>query len=225
MHPRTSQFIYNHSNIEFIIYNNYNIVSSGKCEQISKMLCYSIKSSFPLNHHTKNPLLRVGDRMKKTSILLPGLLLAASLFAWLQSGQVHLFANQGEWPVLLMLLGAVLLYQGKKEAAGPHVLIGLLLFGIGLHFFAKPELSWWPGDFEMILFVFGFSLFAAARKEYVYEAAAMIGFSLFLYFFKQITTWLESVHIPTEHFKTYWPYVFIGISLLLLFIKRNKTIR
>ncbi|MEH7662554.1 hypothetical protein V7193_05915, partial [Bacillus velezensis] len=34
-----------------------------------------------------------------------------------------------------------------------------------------------------------------------------------------------SVHIPTEHFKTYWPYVFIGISLLLLFIKRNKTIR
>lgn len=117
--------------------------------------------------------------MKKTSILLPGLLLAASLFAWLQSGQVHLFANQGEWPVLLMLLGAVLLYQGKKEAAGPHVLIGLLLFGIGLHFFAKPELSWWPGDFEMILFVFGFSLFAAARKEYVYEAAAMIGFPSF----------------------------------------------
>ena len=117
--------------------------------------------------------------MKKTSILLPGLLLAASLFAWLQSGQVHLFANQGEWPVLLMLLGAVLLYQGKKEAAGPHVLIGMLLFGIGLHFFAKPELSWWPGDFEMILFVFGFSLFAAARKEYVYEAVAMIGFSLF----------------------------------------------
>ncbi|CAI8813635.1 hypothetical protein EMIT0133MI5_20676 [Bacillus velezensis] len=48
MHPRTSQFIYNHSNIEFIIYNDYNIVSSGKCEQISKMLCYSIKSSFPL---------------------------------------------------------------------------------------------------------------------------------------------------------------------------------
>ncbi|MEH7664296.1 hypothetical protein V7193_15565, partial [Bacillus velezensis] len=69
--------------------------------------------------------------MKKTSILLPGLLLAASLFAWLQSGQVHLFANQGEWPVLLMLLGAALLYQGKKEAAGPHVLIGMLLFGIG----------------------------------------------------------------------------------------------
>ena len=51
-------------------------------------------------------------------------------------------------------------------------------------------------------------------KQYVYEAAAMIGFSLFLYFFKQITAWLESVHIPTEHFKTYWPYVFIGISLL-----------
>lgn len=163
--------------------------------------------------------------MKKTSILLPGLLLAASLFAWLQSGQVRLFANQGEWPVLLMLLGAVFLYQGKKEAAGPHVLIGMLLFGIGLHFFAKPELSWWPGDFEILLFVLGFSLFAAARKEYVYEAVAMIGFSLFLYFFKQITAWMESVNIPTEHFKTYWPYVFVGISLFLLFIKRNKTIR
>ena len=76
-----------------------------------------------------------------------------------------------------MLLGAVLLYQGKRKRT--HVLIGLLLFGIGLHFFAKPELSW-VGDFEMILFVFGFSLFAAARKEYVYEAAAMIGFPSFI---------------------------------------------
>ncbi len=75
--------------------------------------------------------------------------------------------------------GRCALVSGQKEAAGPHVLIGMLLFGIGLHFFAKPELSWWPGDFEMILFVFGFSLFAATRKEYVYEAVAMIGFSSF----------------------------------------------
>ncbi|MBY8912756.1 hypothetical protein KY305_08365 [Bacillus sp. YC2] len=163
--------------------------------------------------------------MRKKSILFPGLLLAASLFAWLQSGQVQLFPNQDEWPVLLILLGLTMLYQGKKEAAPPHVLIGMLLFGIGLHFFVKPEVPWWPGDFEMLIFVFGFSLFAAARKEYVYEAVSMICFSLFLYFFKQITAWLESVHIPTEYFKTYWPYVFIGISLLLLFIRRNKTIR
>lgn len=163
--------------------------------------------------------------MKKTSILLPGLLLAASLFAWLQSGQVHLFANQGNGRCSLCFWVPCSCIRAKRKRPGPPRLIGMLLFGIGLHFFAKPELSWWPGDFEMILFVFGFSLFAAARKEYVYEAAAMIGFSLFLYFFKQITAWLESVHIPTEHFKTYWPYVFIGISLLLLFIKRNKTIR
>ncbi|WP_445429195.1 hypothetical protein [Bacillus atrophaeus] len=163
----------------------------------------------------------------KKSILFPCLLLASSLFAWLQSGQLKLFSGQDQWPVLLMLLGAAFIYQGKKEAAASHFFIGMVLFGIGLHFFAKPSLDWWPDDFEMIIFVIGFSLLASTiqKKEYVYEAVSMICFSLFLYFFKQITAWLDSAHIPTALFKEYWPFVFIAISLLLLLIKRKKTIR
>ncbi|MGW6084032.1 hypothetical protein ACWF1R_16080, partial [Bacillus subtilis] len=34
-----------------------------------------------------------------------------------------------------------------------------------------------------------------------------------------------SAHIPTALLKEYWPFVFIGISLLLLLIKRKKSIR
>lgn len=115
----------------------------------------------------------------------------------------------------------------KKEAVTPHFFIGLLLFGIGLHFFAKPKWVWWPDDFEMLLFMIGFSLLVSTvqKKEYVYEAVSMICFSLFLYFFKQIMAWLESAHIPTALLKEYWPFVFIGISLLLLLIKRKKSIR
>ncbi|CAF1719273.1 hypothetical protein NRS6094_00305 [Bacillus subtilis] len=54
--------------------------------------------------------------MKQKSILFPCLLLAASVYAWLESGQAELFSGQDQWPVLLMLLGAAFVYQGKKEA-------------------------------------------------------------------------------------------------------------
>ncbi|WP_039074666.1 hypothetical protein [Bacillus sp. MSP13] len=165
--------------------------------------------------------------MKQKSILFPCLLLAASVYAWLESGQADLFSGQDQWPVLLMLLGAAFVYQGKKEAVTPHFFIGLLLFGIGLHFFAKPKWMWWPDDFETLLFMIGFSLLVSTvqKKEYVYEAVSMICFSLFLYFFKQIMAWLESANIPTALLKEYWPFVFIGISLLLLLMKRKKSIR
>ncbi|MCY7879445.1 hypothetical protein MOB05_20380, partial [Bacillus spizizenii] len=59
---------------------------------------------------------------------------------------------------------------------------------------AKPKWPWWPDDFEMLVFIIGFSLLVSTvqKKEYVYEAVSMICFSLFLYFFKQIMAWLES---------------------------------
>lgn len=53
----------------------------------------------------------------------------------------------------------------KKEAVAPHFFIGLLLFGIGLHFFAKPKWVWWPDDFEMLLFMIGFSLLVSTVQK------------------------------------------------------------
>lgn len=53
--------------------------------------------------------------MKQKSILFPCLLLAASVYAWLESGQAELFSGQDQWPVLLMLLGAAFVYQGKRS--------------------------------------------------------------------------------------------------------------
>lgn len=57
--------------------------------------------------------------MKQKSILFPCLLLAASVYAWLESGQAELFSGQDQWPVLLMLLGATFVYQGKKKPLHP----------------------------------------------------------------------------------------------------------
>lgn len=57
--------------------------------------------------------------MKQKSILFPCLLLAASVYAWLESGQAELFSGQDQWPVLLMLLGAAFVYQGKKKPLHP----------------------------------------------------------------------------------------------------------
>lgn len=53
--------------------------------------------------------------MKQKSILFPCLLLAASVYAWLESGQAELFSGQDQWPVLLMLLGAALYIKEKKK--------------------------------------------------------------------------------------------------------------
>lgn len=57
--------------------------------------------------------------MRQKSILFPCLLLAASVYAWLESGQAELFSGQDQWPVLLMLLGAAFVYQGKRSRYTP----------------------------------------------------------------------------------------------------------
>lgn len=61
--------------------------------------------------------------MKQKSILFPCLLLAASVYAWLESGQAELFSGQDQWPVLLMLLGVAFVYQGKKKPLHPIFLL------------------------------------------------------------------------------------------------------
>ncbi len=85
--------------------------------------------------------------MKQKSILFPCLLLAASVYAWLESGQAELFSGQDQWPVLLMLLGAALYIKEKKKPLHPIFL--LVYFSSGSVYTFLPSRSGY-GD-RMIL--------------------------------------------------------------------------
>ena len=155
--------------------------------------------------------------------MLPCLLLAVSIYALLGSGQISLFDGQKEWSVLAALIGLAFLYQGHKEADNVHFFAGLLLAAIGIYFSFKQELFGHADDFAMIVLIAGAALLVKSfrTKEYQYESFLMIAFALYLYFFKQIIAWLQSMKIETAYVEAYWPAAVIAVSLLLLFLKRK----
>ncbi|MEC1262903.1 hypothetical protein P9D34_21240 [Bacillus swezeyi] len=161
--------------------------------------------------------------MKKKSVLLPLLLLAVSIYAFLRSGQISVFDGQGEWSVLAGLIGLAFLYQGQKEADSAHFFAGLLVAAISVYFTFKQELFGHADDFAVIVLIAGAALLLKSlrTKEYQYESLLMIAVALYLYFFHQIIAWLRSMKIETAYVETYWPAALILVSLLLLFLKRK----
>lgn len=79
--------------------------------------------------------------MKQKSILFPCLLLAASVYAWLESGQAELFSGQDQWPVLLMLLGAALCISRKKRSRYTTLLYRFGSFRDRLALFRQAEMA------------------------------------------------------------------------------------
>ncbi|MFN2745045.1 hypothetical protein ACINLE_07390 [Bacillus sp. z60-18] len=161
--------------------------------------------------------------MKKKSVLLPLLLLAVSIYAFLRTGQINLFEGQAEWSVLSGLIGLAFLYQGQKEADSAHFFAGLLVTAISVYFTFKQELFGHADDFAVIVLIVGAALLVKSMrtKEYQYESLLMIAVALYLYFFQQIISWLRSLKIETAYVETYWPAAFILIGLFLLFLKRK----
>ncbi|MDI3411265.1 hypothetical protein QKW52_17470 [Bacillus sonorensis] len=58
----------------------------------------------------------------------------------------------------------------------------------------------------MIVLIAGAALLVKSfrTKEYQYESFLMIAFALYLYFFKQIIAWLQSMKIETAYVEAYW---------------------
>ncbi|MDA1477463.1 hypothetical protein [Bacillus changyiensis] len=161
--------------------------------------------------------------MKKSSILLPCLLLAISIYAFLRSEQASLFTGQKEWFVLVALIGLAFLYQGKKEADSTHFFAGSLMTAIGIYFILKKQLFIHIDDFTAIVLIFGVTLlFKSFReKQYQLESLLLIAIALYLYFYRQITDWLQTMKPETTYIGIYWPFALAAVSLFLLLIKRK----
>ncbi|WMW46201.1 hypothetical protein RFN66_16210 [Bacillus paralicheniformis] len=161
--------------------------------------------------------------MKKKSVLLPLLLIAVAVYAFLRSGRISLFDGQEEWSVLAGLIGLALFYQGQKEADSAHSFAGLFMTAIGVYFTFKEDYFSRADDFAVIVLILGAALLVKSfkTKEYQYESLLMIAVGLYLYFFRQIAAWLKTANIETAYVEAYWPAAFIAVSLLLLFLKRK----
>ncbi len=162
--------------------------------------------------------------MKKISLLPVIILLGIGIFYSIQKLNIHLFEGQSSWQFLLMILGLAFLISGHLEQDATAILPGLILVGVGAHFYFYEKLPSWPDHSASFLFIIsiGLILTAIKTKSGYPQGMILLAIGLFLHFFPTIMASLTIVENGVNLIETYWPLLFVLISGFLLVAKRKK---
>jgi len=162
--------------------------------------------------------------MKKIKLLPAIILLGIGIFYSLQKLNIHLFEGQNSWEFLLILLGMAFLISGHFEQDATAILPGVILAGVGGHFFLIDKFPSWPdhsASFLMIISI-GLILTALKTKSGYSQGVILLAIGLFLHFFPSIMLSFSIVENGVNRIETYWPFLFVLIGGFLVITRRKK---
>ncbi|WP_078432475.1 hypothetical protein [Metabacillus halosaccharovorans] len=162
--------------------------------------------------------------MKKITLLPAIILFSVGIFYSIQKLNIHLFEGQSSWEVLLILLGFAFLISGHFEQDSSAILPGVILAGVGIHFFFYEKVPSWPAHSASFLFIIsvGLILTAIKTKSGYLQGVILLAIGLFLHFFPAIMGSLSIVENGVNSIETYWPFLFVVIGGVLLVVIRKK---
>ncbi|MFC7371269.1 hypothetical protein ACFQPF_06240 [Fictibacillus iocasae] len=158
--------------------------------------------------------------MKQQSIFSGIVLLGTGLFFLGTQMQVAELMPYLSWPMLLAIIGIAFLVQSTSGKDGSSAFSGILLTGLGIHFFASGKVEGWPQGIGVILLIMAAAFFYQYKKtkDGLIAGIVMAAISVWLLFIKTKNAPAQDLFSGIEGF---WPIAVAAIGAFFLF-KRKK---
>jgi hypothetical protein len=158
--------------------------------------------------------------MKQQSVFSGIVILGTGLFFLGTQMQVTALLPYLSWPALLAVIGIAFLVQSASAKDSSGAFSGILLTGLGIHFYASGRVEGWPQGLGMIIFIMAAAFFYQYKKtkEGLLAGIIMMAISLWLLFFKTNSAPVQDLFSGVEGL---WPAALIAVGAIFIFKKKK----
>lgn len=160
--------------------------------------------------------------MKKQHIFTGFLLIGIGTFFLLRQFSIPFLHHVYSWPTLVMLIGLIYLFYSYLSKDHKYILPGVILLGLGVHFYGRMYYSFWAEHWAVYPLIIGaaFLIRFTKTKSGLLPGVILITTAMFGAFSPQhfiFFSWLEKT---VNFFESYWSILIIATGFSIL--NKNK---
>ncbi|GAA0333769.1 hypothetical protein GCM10008967_25660 [Bacillus carboniphilus] len=127
------------------------------------------------------------------------------------------------WPTLLVIIGIAFIGQAYIGKDYESIFPGVMFTGIGIHFHVVYQLGLWSNHFGVFVLIIALSflLYYQKKGDGFAIGVSFLILAVFLLFSDKVTTTIGFIETSISMIQRFWPLIFIGVGLFLLFFKRK----
>ena len=161
-----------------------------------------------------------GFSLKRQSIFPGVLFIGIGLFYLFQTLNLPFSDQLMNWQVILIVIGLAMIIQGSITKEGNMLFPGILLLGLGVHFYFVTKLAVWPdswGMYTLILSAAYLVTYYKTKKSGLIPGLLLLAISIIELLYSGLELWLNSTFSFVGKF---WPLVLIAIGIYLVSKKK-----
>ncbi|MEQ6375754.1 DUF5668 domain-containing protein [Bacillaceae bacterium S4-13-56] len=149
--------------------------------------------------------------MKKQNSFVGMVLIGIGAFFLLKELALPLFTNFYSWPTIVIIIGISMLLHSYMSKQYSNLLLGAILFGIGVHFHMITYYSFWPNHWGMVPLIIGLSFLVQYQKakKGLIPGLILLAIALMAIFSTQQPGWFQWIHVTVNYAVNYWPILLI----------------
>lgn len=165
--------------------------------------------------------LTIGGFSLKRQSIFPGVLfIGIGLFYLFQTLNLPFSDQLMNWQVILIVIGLAMIIQGSITKEGNMLFPGILLLGLGVHFYFVTKIAVWPdswGMYTLILSAAYLMTYYKTKKSGLVPGLLLLALSIIELLYSGLELWLNSTF---SFIGKFWPLVLIAIGVYLVTRKK-----
>lgn len=158
--------------------------------------------------------------MRRQSVFPGVLFIGIGLYYLVQTLSLPISDQLTSWQIILILIGVGLILQGVISKEGAMIFPGVLIAGLGVHFYFVNKLALWPttwGMYALILSIAYLASYYKTKKTGLIPGLLLLALAIIELLYTGFQFWLASTF---SFIGGFWPVILIAVGLYLVFKKK-----
>lgn len=160
--------------------------------------------------------------MNKNNSIAAYLLIGIGIYFFLKQFDIPFIKGFDSWPTLLITIGIVFLLHSFKTRDYENLFIGIIILGLGIHFYGLKNYPFWPEHWTIYPFIIGIAYLLRffKTKNGLFPGILLTGISSIMLFSVTVPSSLSWIYHITDLLESFWPIAMIVLGIYLLIWKK-----
>ncbi|TCP32219.1 hypothetical protein EV207_101197 [Scopulibacillus darangshiensis] len=159
--------------------------------------------------------------MKKQNLFIGVIIIGIGLLFLFDQWQIPFLQELNYWPMFLVIVGLAFLIQSLFSKDKNNIFPGVILLGLGIHFYFRAFIPIWPDSWAVYTLIIGVAFLAlhfGAKKKGLFTGTVLCLLSL-LVLLAEMSSMVFHRYLPS--ITQLWPVALILVGLYFLFGKKK----